>query len=1055
MKKIYIHIIIAILFVSGSVAAYAQNGFSVTGTVKDEQGVAVIGAAVTLESDNSIGTVADENGNYKIDLPKGKAKIKVSSIGYSEQVIDVAERHIINIVLQEDSALLDEVVVIGYGSMRRSDLTGSVSSVKIDDETASVSTSFDQLLSGRAAGVDITNASASPDAPAVVRVRGITSLNGSNEPLYVIDGVILSNPENSSLVDSEVESNGLMGINPNDIASMEVLKDASATAIFGAAGANGVILITTKQAAKEKPTIRFNVGYDIQTPYKKFDMLSTDEYFEFLAKKQDLGVGDIYTQRYLDAWNEGKYMAVNWQDFTMNSAAPRKRIYFSVSGKPKNLAYNLSLGYNNTDGLIKTTDNRQITARLNVDKIFSKSLRVGTKVNFAYINSHNQQGATSKGLTLSSSLLRSMLVFRPFDLKPEYRSEDDDYDTLGEDEAKSGPASWLSDAITTREEFRITPSLYVEYKILPWLVFKSQIGGDYRVSGRGQWKGDAVNRASGGSVGSINETENYKWNWDNTLSVNKSFGRHNISSVLGMTMGRTGMMYQRVNANNISQDALWLDNINASYQTQFNYNEAYSTDASFFLRAVYNYADRYLVTATYRADGSSKFKSPNKFGHFPSVALAWRLNKEPWFRAPLISMAKIRLAYGRVGNSALSNYQTYTTYTNTNYTNHFADAGYTTGVAVNVFTNENLKWETTEQYSGGIDYGMFKGRLTLSVDAYYKNTFDLLQQRYMPLASGFQTRWMNCGVISNRGVEISLEATPVRTKLVEWQIGGNLSVNRNRLEKIGFDVDGIDVIMGDGSKISGKYYYGLSLGNSVYLSGEDGIANIFIEGQELGLFYGYKTDGIIQEDQVGIPTSQGGAPRSPGQINYVDLNGNGYLDRGDRTIIGNPNGKFNYGFNTTLSIENFRLAIAFQGVYGRDIYNANLASDLDNNYISYNVRTDAYRNAWTPERPSNKYMKLGGWDNTERYYSTDRYIEDGSYLRISSIAASYNFHIAKKFFIRDITVACSVNNPVVFTKYSGWDPNVSSFGNSMQRMGIDIGSYPSARVWCFDVKFTF
>lgn len=1049
-------VVFCLLLVSFS--AFAQK-LTVSGTVTDSKGEPVIGAAVMVEGSKTAGAITDLDGKYSITIPSGinNPKINVSCISYVTKIIELQGKTVLNVSLEEDTELLDEVVVVGYGSMRRSDLTGSVTSVKIDENEAGKSTSFDQMLTGHAAGVSVTNATASPDAGVSIRIRGVTSLNTSSEPLYVVDGVIMSDVQGAATVQDQEEAvNGLMGINPNDIASIEILKDASATAIYGAAGANGVVLITTKQATNDKPTIRFNAGYDISVVNKRIDVLSTEEYIERLRKWEGTSSYASALQ-YIEGYENGSYVAVDWQDYLIKKA-PRHRVFLSISGRPKNTNYNLSLGYTNTNGLISTTGNKQYTARLNLDKTFSRRFKLGTKVNLALVDSQTQQGATSNQDLNVSSMLVSMISFRPLmNVKPISTEEEEEMDDDPEGtETRSSPDRWTKDAYKTRLEYRITPSMYAQYEITKWLTFKTQIGADYRFSERGQWKGPTVNRSSAGGLAVINEGQTYRWTWDNTLMFNKKFKKgHTLSGTLGMTMGRSMAETHTNSADNVQQYTLKIANINSAYKTTFSYGESAYSNVSFFGRGIYNYKDKYVLTATYRIDGSSKFVDANKFAHFPSMAFAWRLNNEPWFNVPVISMAKLRLGWGRVGNSNVSPYQTYSVYSTNSIGNHFNAGLYSRGLGSSVYSTPDLKWETTEQYNVGFDYGMFKGRLTLSADAYYKSTYDLLQNRKVPYASGYSTKWMNVGTISNRGLEFSFDANIIHTKDFEWNLAGNISFNKNRLESIGFEVDEDDIPMPDGSTKHCVYYLGSALGSNVYLKGSP--ANIFIQGEEIGLFYGYKTNGIVQEGETGIPIAVGAAAEAPGTIKYCDLNGNGYLDTRDQTIIGNPNPKFTYGFNTSLSYKRFTFTMAFEGVYGRDIYNANLSLWTDPCYASFsNFLRAAYYGAWTPENKSNKYMILNtGTTNSKRGYSLDSYIEDGSYLRLQSIALNYDFNLPKNKVIKGLALGVSAQNLFIFTKYTGWDPNVSSFGGSMDRIGIDAGSYPSSRTFCFDLKFTF
>lgn len=1041
-------------------AAGQNKSRTFTGTVKDSNGEPIPGAAVMLEEDSSTGAVTDIDGKYtfhlKASVPK-RSRISVSSLGFKTALLDLPSGNVLDVVLEDDFQLLDEAIAVGYGSMRKSDLTGAVASVKVDEKEAARNTSLDQLLIGRAAGVDVSNTSLSPDGGVSIRIRGTTSLNGSNEPLYVVDGVILSDNAGAELLNTEEteEVNGLMGINPQDIERIEVLKDASATAIFGAAGANGVVLITTRQASKDKLSVDARVGFDISIPYKHIDVMGTPEYLEYMQWLVDNHPTDAsttrYAARYLRLHSSGELIDVDWQNYVMRPA-PRQRYYISLSGKPQDYAYTVSLGYSNTQGLIRTTSGDQLTTRFSLTRKIGKKFTASAKLNFAYINSNNQQGLNATTLTASSSVITSMLTFRPL----KFPAGDDYEDEYGEDEEdKSSPAMWLSDAKTTRQEYRITPNLNLKYNITSWLTLESSAGGDYRLTERAQWKGVMVNRSASGANGVINEAVSYRWNWDNNLLFKKKFGRHSLSGTLGMTMGRTGSTLQRVHAQNIKQYIPKLDNFNAGEKTESSYIESFTSNLSFFARVVYNYHDRYVLTGTFRADGSSQFSARNRFAYFPSLAAAWRINNEPWFHMPLFSLLKLRLGWGRVGNSRLQSYQVYSSFKPSTLGSHVSDADYIRGLSSENIANQNLKWETTEQWNAGLDVGLWSGRLTFSVEAYYKKTFDLLQQREIPLLTGFPSMWINMGDISNRGVEFNFEAIPLRTRHVEWTLSGNFSLNRNKLDSFGVNVGTMTMYDRNGNSREVRYTLGSQLGSSVYFLSTPG--NIFIEGGPLGLLYGYLTDGIVQEGETGVPLTEGGAPLEPGRIKYRDLNGNGYIDIGDRTILGDSNPTFSYGFNTTLTVYGFTLSAVFQGVYGRDILNTTRAQLMDpGSQNLHNAYSVAYCNAWTAENRSNEFPKLfGGLSNAERAFVTDRVVEDASFLRISSVSLSYNFKLPKKGVVRALSLGFTVQNPYVFTKYSGWDPNVSSFGSSMKRVGIDSGSYPSARTFCLDFSISF
>ncbi len=1086
MNKLFKLLALTVCVLSGYIS-YAQSSMTVSGTVKDSEGFPVIGAAVMLEGYKSTGVVTDVDGNYTLTIPSGavaKAVLNVSCLSYETQTKAVNGKSKIDFILQDDSEQLDEVVVVGYGALRRSDLTGSVTSVKIDDNDASRATSLDQLIKGKAAGVSVISNNAGPDAGLSIRVRGATSLNGTNEPLYVIDGVIMSMPGGSGITKGEAEEdvNPLMGINPQDIASMEILKDASATAIYGAAGANGVVLITTKSANRDRPTINFNAGVDVSQRYKKIEMLSFDEYLSYIkdqyiaSKNYTNGLADfteadydtIYSRFYEDPVTQTRLKVdpVDWQDFIMRTAVSH-RYYLSVAGRPKTLTYNFSVGYQNKEGIVKQTNAEQFTMRLNATKELFKNFQIGTKSNLAYITSSLTQGMSTGSLDGATSMMRSMLVTRPFTHKGNIIDEDPEW-AASNDNLRATPARWLSDYQSLRKEYRITPHVFADWKILPWMEFKTSFGGDFRLRERTRWKGQTINYGAEGSIASNSTQISYRWNWDTTLNFNKDFGKHKLNGTVGMTMGRYQTTTSVVEAWMIPEYKAQYFAINTGQDQKMSYGESATSEMSYFARALYNYGDRYLLTATVRVDGSSKFAKENRFSVFPSFAAAWRFSEEPWLKdVEWLSMAKLRAGWGQVGNSAVSAYQIYSTFGSANYPDHTPgnDAGMTPGVAPTNISNPALRWETTEQWNIGLDLGFWDGRLSLTADIYDKFTYDLLQSKNISSSSGFKTMWLNDGAISNKGLELAVDATPVLIGDFEWNIAGQISWNRNTLVDLGSQGSPGPLYLSPADKETTEciYYKGSNIGGSNYLQT---YANIFIQGQPIGLFYGYKSDGIVQEGERGIPItppSEGvDTSRNPGSVQYLDLNGNGYLDEEDRTVIGDPNPDFIYGFSTSFRWKDLSISASFDGSYGNDILNANLAQETDVAFNAtstsyWNVRKEAYYNAWTPENKNNKYQALGinQSDNFERRAMSDRRIEDGSFLRLSNVSISYRLPIPKNKVFRNVTVGVSGSNLYVWTKYSGWDPEVNSYGNNMTKIGIDTGSYPTARTYSFDLKFTF
>jgi len=966
-KIFYIISVLTLLLVGFNASAQV----SITGKVADINNEPVPGAVIMLKGNNSVGAVATDNGDFTIAIPQktNNPVLTVSCLGYKEMEIAVKGRTQINVILEEDNNNLEEVVVVGYGAMKRSDLTGSVTSVKINEDESARSTSFDQLLQGKAAGVQVVNNGASPDGGVSIRIRGISSFNSSNEPLYVVDGVMINASKGQeSLItkgadnsDSNEEINGLMGLNPNDIERMEVLKDASATAIYGALGANGVVLITTKTAKNDRTTVRFQAGMDVSSLAKRMDVLTFDEYVVYLEKM--VQTGDSEAQSILDCiysdptTHSGlKVRPVDWQEECMRVAV-RKRYYLSLSGKPKTFTYALSLGYSDKQGIVKETGIKQYTMRLNVEKKIGKKFSIGTKTNFAYVDSKLTQSTAGGRLSAATSLTRALSSYRP------YASLEEETEFDVDEELMSSPDKWINKTHyqNTRKEFRITPTLWAEYRILPSLKFKSNIGADYRNSERMKFKSAMINTTTTGSNGAAAQSEYFNWNWDNTFEFNKKIQVHTITAMAGMSSRCNSSAIQTIEGWNINQYKAGISSIANAPNKRIEYAEESAKTLSFFARGIYNYGERYILTATFRVDGSSKFMGANKWATFPSFAFAWRANQERWFRVPVISTLKMRLGWGRVGNQNIGNFQTVNNFTVSHISSHnpLNEAAYNVTVTPANFANPNLKWETTEQLNAGIDFGMWHGRFSLSADVYNKMTFDLLQSKEIPNSSGFTNYYVNEGTIRNRGIEVTLDAVPVKVGNFEWSLGGNISMNRSCIIKISDTADKKAIWVTPTEQKEVVMFEGSQIGNSAYCSQT---ANIFMEGYEMGLFYGYKVKGINEE----------------GALEFCDLNQNGTIDVDDRTIIGNPNPDFTYGFNTRFQYNKLSMTLNFNGSYGNDIFNFNSACETATDIVKHNHTRESVFNAWTPENTSAKYPALGKMQGSDYKKFTSLYIPDSS-----------------------------------------------------------------------------
>jgi len=1063
----HICILSALILAQGN--ASAQNSMTVKGTVKDSKGEAIVGAVVMVEG-STTGAVTDVDGRYTISFSSkdGKsAKLSFSSISYVTQVMAVGNRSVIDVILEDDHEQLDEVVVVGYGAMRKSDITGSVTSVKIDENIAQQSASLDQLLQGQAAGVQVVSNSAAPDASVSVTIRGASSFNSDSQPLYVVDGIIMNTSGSMSMGshggnDTGVaeDNNGLMGISPQDIASMEILKDASATAIYGSQGANGVVLITTKSATKEKPSITFTAGVSLSNIYKKYDLMDADDYVHYLDLKGILPTDDSY-RRFTEALDPAieeknrKYVPVDWQDYSTRLSVTQ-RYFLTIAGRPQNTNYRFSVGYYDNQGVITGTGYKNLTGRLNLDRTIGR-FSIGTKTSFSYLNSRMTQGAGGTiAQTPATSMVLSMLLTRPLRRLVEL---DDDGQELDDDgNAQSGPDRWLSDYESKRTEFRVTSSIYAEYKILPWLKFKTTFGIDYRTNERSQFKSQRINTQATGSNGTVNHMDRQNWNWDNLLTFNKKIKRHRVSGTLGHAASQNITRTMMVEGTNVKEWKAMTASLNSAAYNWLSYGESQSQLLSFFGRATYNYDERYVITATYRFDGSSKFDGDNKWAQFPSFAAAWRISNEPWFKrfkfvCPWFTSAKIRVGWGMVGNQGIPSYQTTYRYTASTNATHDNESHKLVSVSSFNLPSKGLKWETTSQYNAGLDLDFFKGRLVAAIDGYYKVTNDLLQTRTLAGSVGVANPYVNMGSISNTGFEISLNAVPVAGRNVEWTIGGNFTLNRNRI--ISIDPSGSSkarklVYLGEPEQ-DVEFFTGNKISSAAICND---YLNIFMAGHPMSLFYALPTDGLVQEGETGVPFSDG-VPRGPGSVNFIDSNGDKKIDENDKVIVGDPNPDFTYGFNTSLRYKRFSLSASFVGSYGNDVFNQQLAVLSDMSTKSENRLRAPVFDCWSPGNPDAEFPSLSAFRSTDLSLCSDRFIEDGSYLRLANASISYSLPIKnKKSLVKHLSFTLSGKNLYCWTRYSGYDPDVNIYGTVL-KYGIDMGAYPAARTYMFDVKIAF
>ncbi len=1024
-----------------SVAVAQQRTLS--GSVVDSaSGEALIGATVmALEGDVQSGTMTDIDGKFSFNVSSEVENIEVSYVGYATQTLAIGAKSNFTISLRAGE-LLDEVVVVGYGKIRKSDVTGSISSIAVDDIEASSSSSIQSILQGRAAGVQVTSGDGAPGSAVNIKIRGTSSLTGGSEPLYVVDGIMM----NSASQDVSMKGaggnnnytqgqNGLAGISPQDIASIEILKDASATAIYGSQGANGVVLITTKQGVSERTSVQYNGSVTASVMANKREMIGLEDYATF---KSDFDQ---------EPYSIEGLSPIDWQDEISRTAISQNHSV-SVSGKSDKTNYYFSTGVVDNQGIIKGTSVNQINLRLNLDHNITPWAKIGTKSSFTTSNNNMVQGSDTRG-NANSGLIRQSIVFKPFDPTVGEILDDEMLDEEGN--PIKDPRAWFTDYEDESREYRALSTFYLDIDLAKSLNMRTSVGLDYRNKKRDIFFGTKLFQGeSSNGVAESASLEVLGINVDHMFNYSETFGRHRLSATAGVSLSTT-----KSRSNNVATSQLGgvLDYgtdgfIYGTTDEPIYYSGTDVSTLSGLARIIYSYDDRYVLTSTFRADGSSKFAPGKKFSYFPSLAFAYRINEEEFLQdVEQISDLKLRLGWGMVGNQAISPYQTLTTFSNGQYFN--PNGGYDLSVFRNGLPNQDLRWETTTTYNAGLDVGLLDNRFTFSVDLYQKVTSDLLQRINISSITGFKTMYINRGEIENKGVEFSFDARVVETKDFSFGVSGNISINRNKILDIGlaegtFGNHTLSAMNGD------------MIGAGNYLKD---YVNIYAEGYSTGLFFGNRVDGILQQSDIDRMTADGTLPKYNGKDlvagdpNYVDMNGDGVIDSQDETFIGDPNPDFSYGFSLDFAYKNFFVNAVFNGVYGNDVVNANKLAEEDLISGTNNLTQSVFDGYYREDRPSTTYPRLKY--NGSNATFTSMIIEDASFLRMSLLTMGYNFKMPKGAAVRRLGVNLSARNLFTLTEYSGYDPEVSTFANNPMRVGIDWASYPNNRSVTLGVSLSF
>ena len=1053
-----------------SISMMAQK-VPVSGTVSDQTGP-VIGASV-IEKGTTNGTMTDNDGHFTLTVSKG-AVIEISSIGYKTQEITVGAQTNFTVTLSEDNEFLDEVVVVGYGSMKKSDLAGASVSMKESDLKGSIISSLDQSLQGRAAGVTAVTTSGAPGSSSSIRVRGQATINANAEPLYVIDGVIVQGGGNTgadfglgdALGNGKVSTiSPLSTINPADIVSMEILKDASATAIYGAQGANGVVLITTKHGKSGEAKFSYDGMVAMSRQAVRLNMMNLREYAQYYNEMVE--EGDIYETNPYYATPSLLGKGTNWQDEIFRTAWQHQH-QLSAQGGSDKVQYYVSGSYMDQQGTIIGSNFNRFSVRTNLDAQLKKWLKLGVNATYAITNDNLKLADSNQGLIYYS--LTTIPDIPVYDVNGNYSS------TIREGYTSPNPVALaMMDEILLKRK-KLSGNIYAELTPIKHITWRTELGFDMGESDANRYKPmiDLGGWVRSQNSISYQKNSNYFWQLKNYLTYANQWGKHSVTAMVGQECWESRWNYLSGSNTDLPSDEV--HNVALATGTPaISSGFGSSSMASFFTRETYNYGDRYLGTYTYRYDGSSNFGPKNRWAGFHSVALAWRFSNEKFFEPvkKVIDNGKLRLGWGQTGNSSIGSYAWGAAISR-------MPSALGMGFRPSNIPNTSIRWESQEQYNVGLDLSFFTGRLNLTVDAYYKRSDDMLMSMQLPSYMGTQGNGSsklqapkgNYGSIENKGLEITLDAHPVQLKNFSWDSNFQISFNKNKLLSLS-DTENATLVG-----------YG-QWGDVVCVSEI---------GKPLYNFYGYKVEGVYKDlDDIQNSAKPAKYPSDGvfsrgntvwvGDIKYKDVDENGVIDERDRTDIGSPLPKFTFGWTNTFRYKNLDLSIFLNGSYGNKVmnYNSLTLTHMNSTWTNQLQSVVSKRARLEPIDPTIVYADGSKWydhidnvrvknpgtkvphtsinDPNDNDRISDRYVEDGSFLRIKNITLGYTFPKAllNKAKIENLRVYVNIQNLYTFTKYTGYDPEVgaSTQDSTGLTYGLDNGRYPSPAMYSFGLNITF
>lgn len=1033
-KRLFIATFVAI----SPLLALAQN--LITGHITDvRSGEPLIGASVIVKSEKGQGVVTDVDGNFslqtKVEVP---LTLRVEYVGYRPLDVDVYDfEEPVEIALVDNANKINEVVVVGYGTQKRIELTSSISTVGKDVLNQPLS-SVENALQGAVAGLNVSTTSGQPGAVSNIRIRGGNSITGGNEPLYVIDGLIVYNDVSSTktgAAGSDASLDPLAFLNPSDIESIEVLKDVSATAIYGTRGANGVIIITTKKGSHGRNTINYSGTFGWSSAAKKLDFLNAQQFTELYNELNPSSPMSAPTANY------------DWQDAALRTAFTQDH-QISFTGGDEISRYSISGGYKGLQGIIIGTDLKRYTGRINYERNLSQRLLVGINASGAYSNlsglrnvDQGNSGQTAKWAAnswMSALITPSTQPIYNADGSYNYSPTPISQDIFVRDgkTVVGNPISDLNDIKTSTTNTRVIANVYAEWEVINHLKLKANLGADLSNTKENNYSPSYTTTGlEHHGVASVGDNRTNVWQAEFTANYDKTFKNlHHVNLLAGYTTQRTDRSGFATTIRNFANDATGYDNLSAGSDLYRSTSEAtISTLQSVLGRVNYSYDSRYNASLTLRADGSSRFAKNHKWGWFPSAGFSWNIDKEKFIHfGKSVDFLQLRLSAGIVGNQEIGDYQFGANVSPTS-TPFIYNGEETVAYYIVNKANPDLKWEKTASYNAGISSGFFKGRLNVTFDAYYKKTTDLLLQVPVEGVTGYATSLRNIGAVTNKGVELEIGAVLLDRKNLKWNVNASIAHNKNEVTSLGNASSIIPSVSG------------ATLG---YIS-----PLIVAVGEPLGTFYGYVFKGIVQsEEQAATLTPQTINKLEPGNPYYEDVNGDGVVNTEDQTTLGNSQPKFTYGLSTTLKYKNWDLFVNFAGSYGNKLYNG-LATRLTKGSTYYNSLA-VVADRWTPTNPSNTVQKAS---NDLTVVSDSRYVEDASYLRLKNIQLGYTLAVPQITKDARLRLYVSLQNFLTITNYSGYDPEGGRNGADEQSalyQGIDMATYPTAKTVLFGINIT-